>query len=408
MEHSAYVFATDLEDEGVDRVLENLQERGGLTGVTVAAAYHAARDIFPHNPRSTMRFLDPGVSFHPDARLYRDTRIKPRVSATTRERDTLAQASEAASARNMHVQAWVVFLHVDGSDDPVGAAVRNAFDDPFLTDLCPANPDARAYAVALAADVARYRPVSIVAESLHYPLLEHGYHHERYFLHLGPLARFLLGLCFCRHCLSAARTDGVDGEAVRRAVRAQLQRVFDRGDPDRELDVARGRAASLADGELGAYLDVRERVVTSLLRDVAAAARGAGSRLTFCDLSGAVKGYATGLPEGDPAAAIAWKFGVSWTDLADACDEIAVCGYAADPRRLEDDLRAYAASIGDAAELAVVLRPVPPDCETAEGLRLKLEIASRLGLRRADFYHYGLAPLSALDLIRAAVGHGRA
>ena len=108
------------------------------------------------------------------------------------------------------------------------------------------------------------------------------------------------------------------------------------------------------------------------------------------------------MPVGDAAAAIAWRFGVGWAELAEACDEIAVCGYAADPRRLEDDLRAYAASTGGRADLAVVLRPVPPDCDSAENLRRKLEIASRLGARRADFYHYGLAPLSALELIREA------
>jgi hypothetical protein len=50
-----------------------------------------------------MRFLDPGaVFFHPDERLYRDTRIKPRVSATTGGQDTLARASEAAAVRGMH------------------------------------------------------------------------------------------------------------------------------------------------------------------------------------------------------------------------------------------------------------------------------------------------------------------
>ena len=48
---------------------------------------------------------------------------------------------------------------------------------------------------------------------------------------------------------------------------------------------------------------------------------------------------------------------------------------------------------------------MPPDCDSAENLRRKLEIASRLGARRADFYHYGLAPLSALDLIRDAVSY---
>lgn len=332
VEHSAYVFATDLADEGVDRVLANLQERAQLTGMTVAAAYHAGRDIFPHSPRRKMRFLDPGaVFFHPDERLYRDTRLKPRVSAEAGRGDILAQASDAAKARDMLFHAWVVFLHVDGADDLLGLAARNAFDDPFLTDLCPANPEVRAYAVALASDVARYRPATIVAESLHYPLLEHGYHHERYFLHLGPLARFLLGLCFCTHCLAAARADGVDGEAVQAAVRNHLERIFDLGDPDGDEDVSRERAAALAGGELGGYLAMRDRIVASLVRDAGEAARSAGSRLTFCDLSGAVKGYATGMPSGDPAAALAWKFGVDWAELAPACDAVAVCGYAADP-----------------------------------------------------------------------------
>jgi hypothetical protein len=99
-------------------------------------------------------------------------------------RDTLARASAGAAARGMSVNAWIVFLHVDADSDRTGAAPRNAFGDPFPTDLCPGNPDARGYAVALAADVARYRPARVVAESLHYPLLEHGYHHERYLLHL--------------------------------------------------------------------------------------------------------------------------------------------------------------------------------------------------------------------------------
>ena len=37
----------------------------------------------------------------------------------------------------------------------------------------------------------------MLAESLHYHPLEHGAHHERYFVELGTAARLLLGLCFC-------------------------------------------------------------------------------------------------------------------------------------------------------------------------------------------------------------------
>ena len=80
----------------------------------------------------------------------------------------------------------------------------DAFGDRYVTELCPANPDVRIYARALAVEVARVGVETIVAESLHYHPLEHGYAHERYFVPLGPRARYLLGLCFCRHCLVAA------------------------------------------------------------------------------------------------------------------------------------------------------------------------------------------------------------
>ena len=101
------------------------------------------------------------------------------------------------------VHAWTIFLHTDRPDEHQDCVTRNAFGDRYPSDLCPANPDARAYARALVADVARYDVASIIAESLHYHVLEHGYHHERYFIELGAKARYLLGLCFCEHCLDA-------------------------------------------------------------------------------------------------------------------------------------------------------------------------------------------------------------
>ena len=48
MRTSAFCFAGDLADEGLDAVLDDIQDRAGLGGVTMAAAYHASRDVFPH------------------------------------------------------------------------------------------------------------------------------------------------------------------------------------------------------------------------------------------------------------------------------------------------------------------------------------------------------------------------
>ena len=46
-----FAFASDLVDEGMATVLDNVAGRAGVGGVTMAAAYHHGRDIFPHNPR---------------------------------------------------------------------------------------------------------------------------------------------------------------------------------------------------------------------------------------------------------------------------------------------------------------------------------------------------------------------
>lgn len=49
------------------------------------------------------------------------------------------------------------------------------------------------------------------------------------------------------------------------------------------------------------------------------------------------------------------------------------------------------------------MRPAPPDCADAANLAAKLRLARAAGVERVDFYHYGLAPLSALDLVRGAL-----
>jgi hypothetical protein len=387
MNSSIFAFATDLKDEGIERVLDNVQHRGGLSGITVAAAYHEGRDIFPHNPRRKVRFLEEGaIFFRPDPDRWQDVRLRPPVSEAA---DVLPELVRAARGRGLDVHAWTVFLHSGAlARAHPDCAPENAYGDRYLTELCPANPAVRTFARTLAREIARLGVATIVAESLHYPPLEHGGAHERYFVPLGPRARYLLGLCFCPDCLDAARDAGVDGEALRDAVRVELDAVFD-GSPEEPFEL---------DGDLARYAAGREAVVSSLVADVAAAARSEGTAFEFLELSGAVKGYADGRPAGGPAREIAWQLGVDVDAVAAACDGIAAIGYAADPARVRLDLESY----GQTA-VAVVLRPCPPDADSAENLREKVHVAREAGLDRVDFYHYGLMRLDALDWIREAL-----
>jgi hypothetical protein len=305
----------------------------------------------------------------------------------SRVADALPATVAAARNRGIAVRAWTVFLHNGAlAVEHPDCAPENAFGDRYVTDLCPAHPDVRAYTRALATDVARLGVETICAESLHFHPLEHGHAHERYLVELSPRARHLLGLCFCEHCLAAAP----DGEAVRRLARDEIERAFAGGADE---------GGELERDELLGYTAARERTVSSLVADVAAAAREHGAALEFIDLSGAVKGYATGRPTGGPARAIAWQSGVDIAAVASACDGIEAVTYAADVDRVRDDLDAY----GDAA-VSIILRPAPPDCDGPENLRAKVELARGRGLRRVDFYHYGLMRLDALDTIRAALG----
>src|SRR5215210_829834 len=405
MESSMLAFATDLRDEGVDTVLDNVGNRAGVDGLTMAVAYHDTRDIFPHNPVRKVRYVEGGaVFFPPNTARYKGMRLQPRVSELARPGDPLGELCEAAGERGMRVNAWAVFLHNDrlGFAHPECAS-QNAFGDRYLTDLCPSNPDVRKYARTLASDIARYDVSTILSESLHFHGLGHGYHHERYFEELGSVGVYLLGLCFCEHCLEAASQRGLDAGMVHRLVRDELERRFS-GVGSEDLEgLTREDLEPFGGEQMLGYLDTRTETVTSFVGEVATAASSGGAGFAFLDLCGAEKGFATGHPEGDAAPALGWQMGIDHTAGADVCDTVSATGYAADPGRIDLDLDAYEALVPDASRLGLVLRPMPPDCRSADNLAAKVALARERGLGRLDFYHYGFCRLEALDWIHQAI-----
>jgi hypothetical protein len=386
-------------------VLDNVAGRAGVGGITMAAAYHQGRDIFPHNPARRVHFLEGDcVFFQPDLSRYRGLTLKPRVSALAKESNVLADVCRLASARSMRARAWTVFLHNYslGEAHP-DCACHNAFGDAHLTDLCPTNPDVRAYVKALSGDIAAKGVTTVVAESLHFHGLEHGFHHERYFVELGTLGRYLLGLCFCDHCLEAARLRGVDAKRLQAEVRGEIERRFAAEPAPEAPEMVRETVGAFAGGELAAFIDSRCATVESLVAEATKSAAANGAHLAFIDLSGAVKGYATGRPQGEPAPATAWQFGIDVGGVAAASGQVEAIGYAADPDRLRLDLEAYRAVIGPDRRLSVILRPMAPDCDSAENLAQKLAVAGDAGAVETGFYHYGFMRLESLDLIRSAL-----
>ncbi|RGD60466.1 hypothetical protein DR950_24180 [Kitasatospora xanthocidica] len=386
MESSVLAFATDLLDEGADTFFGNLTDRAGVGGVTLASVYHEARDVFPHNPRRVVRYLEPGAAyFRPDPAAWRGRRLAPAPSTAIGDRDPFAEAGEEARRRGLKLHAWTVFCHNDrlGFAHP-DCAPANAFGDRHLTELCPANPEVREYALTLVAELARYGVDAVRAESLHFHGLRHGYHHERYFEELGPTAEALLGVCFCPHCRAAATAAGVPAEEVAEAVRAELRhRLADESAAARPADLS-----ALADGAFAAYVDASAATVTSLAADLSEQARRHGMRLSFMDGGGPGTG---------------WLAGIDLPALAGAADQIETLGYAKTPEAVREKLAAFALHGVHPKSMAVILRPMSSDCDGPENLAAKIATLRELGVPEVEFYHYGLMRLSSLDRIGAAL-----
>ncbi|MER5177751.1 hypothetical protein ABT009_05120 [Streptomyces sp. NPDC002896] len=406
MESSLYAFVEDLRGEGPEKVLDRVLGEYGCDGLTVAAAYHRARDVTPHgSSRVTLR--RDGVHFIPPADLFDGLRLQPPVQDGAEE-EPLRAVRRLTAERGAGLSGWTVFLH----NTTLGLAhpettQENCFGDRAApADLCPAHPDVRAYATALARAVARTGVDAVVAESLHFGLFGHGYHHERDFVGLGPVEDFLLGLCFCVHCRRRTEAADADAGSARAEAARAVQRVLDGATPlpgplsPEALAEQVGR--SVAD-----YATGRRETVSSLVATVASAVADEGSRLVFIDLTGAAKGYADGLPADGPAVDDAWRCGVDPAAVAASAAGYAVLAYARDPARIAQDLTAYRAAVGDGPALRAVLRPGRPDTSTDTHLAEKLQALATTA-DAVDFYHYGLYPLPVLTRIgHALAGRSR-
>ena len=389
MESSIYAHPEDLRAEGTLKVLDRVLGYG-VSGLTIAAAYHQARDVTPHGPSRVILRQD-GVHFTPPGELFDGLRLAPPLQRGAGD-GLLAELRELTADRGARLQGWTVFLH----NTTLGLAYpdvtqENCFGDRAApADLCPSHPDVRAYAIALARSVARQGVDSVVAESLHFGFFGHGYHHERCFVELGPVEDFLLGLCFCPHCRDRAGAGGADAEAARAAAARIVGAVLDGAAPS--------SGELTADPAIAGYVQARIQTVTTLVAEVAEAVAGEGSRLVFLDLNGAIKGYADGLPSGALACADAWRTGVDPVAVGAAVPGYAVLGYARDPVRLRADVAAYRAALPGACQLRVTLRPGHPDTPSAANLAGKVRATEAV-----DFYTYGLFPFPVLDRIRVAL-----
>lgn len=238
----------------------------GLTGVTLAAAYHSVRAVTPFHPEHRIVTRDAAVYYRADPARWRASRLRPARlrPAVARPAGSFERAAAALRSRGLQVTAWAVITHNDrlGAAVP-SAAVRNAFGDGYPWALCPASPAVREYAAALAGEIAALPQAdAIELEACGWYGVEHLSAHDKTAgAAAGAHAQWLLSVCFCAACRGEYAAAGADPAWLAGCVRTA---------------VSPGAAqAPLPGAAVRALLGVRAALATRFQREVIAAARDA-------------------------------------------------------------------------------------------------------------------------------------
>lgn len=368
-----YTYAWDLAETGVREAINEFKSLG-LNTVTMAASYHAGKFLRPHGRNGKVYFPEDGtVYFKPDGKHYGE--IKPVTNSQLKERDVLA---ELCSAKGMAANAWLVLLHntLLGTQHP-SACVANAFGDRYVYSLCPANPAARAYAIALARDVTGTYPVSgISLESPGFAPYVHGFHHEFALNQPNRWLDNLLGLCFCEHCLKGAAARGVNGQSLKARVAKDISDYLS-SDIDFPADMAEAfwLADTRLDGELKAFLDWRCEIVTALVAEIRSEVRK--------DATVAV------IPSVARPTGGAWYEGSDLAALAGAAGVIEACFYEPGAARVKADLFDVKRRLGGKGALRGILRPAWPDIQNRAEFLAAVQALADGGVSGLAFYNWG-------------------
>lgn len=216
-EVSASLYAWDLHDEGIERILDNLQEMAAVNSVYLVALMHYERrpltsPRFPHNPARTMwQAEDSRAYWHPEMKRY--GRIKPRLSEHDwlNQTDWLKVMVEAARKRGLKTGVELSHTAVDlqrAATEFKDCVQRDINGDPRIIyggsfPVCPNSPDARQYVLNLFSDLAANYDVDYLQTCL-LPFMP------------GDSQK---GGCFCDSCVRAARTAGFDLPEARAALK---------------------------------------------------------------------------------------------------------------------------------------------------------------------------------------------
>lgn len=177
--------------------------------------YSPYRLVLPRYLQKGIYSMEEGrYHYLPDEKRYRDLPVKPAPSADWEGKDLTAEMVRLARKAGVSPAAWVTTfangLIAKGHPD---WAVKNLYGSADRLFLCFNHPEVREYSLRVCAELAeRYEIDEIMLDKIPQLCMEVDTLSGR----VDPVLRVLGSICFCRHCVEAAKGHGIDLEARRK------------------------------------------------------------------------------------------------------------------------------------------------------------------------------------------------
>jgi hypothetical protein len=372
-----FAYPWDILDTGISEFVDQCVDLG-INEVHATTCYHSGKFLLPRNSSRRVYFPEPGcVYFPPSPEAFRNSLVPP-VSQLAASR-WFDQLAGEATKKNLRLAAWTVFFHNStlGQKHP-DLTIRNLFGDPYGFALCPSHGQVQDYAIDLCKSLEStgvFRAIDL--ESIGYLGYVHGYHHEVSAVPLGPLEKFILSLCFCNSCESAAEQAGIRVEGLKAELRRILIQRFT-SDHASSTDPQNAEQISTLLAlipEMQALIAIRCATITKLLHRL----RNECPRSEFNIFTSSFVGSPSNI----------WMEGINFLSIRDLVDRFMLLAYSNDPDVVSTDLLFCLSLAEDPAKLDLALNLGLPATPSLAGAASIIQFALEQGIRRFSFFNYG-------------------
>jgi hypothetical protein len=178
--------------------------------------YSPYRLLLPRYPQKGIYSMEEGrYHYLPERERFRDLPVAPTPSGDWNGRDLLGEAVRGAGRAGISPGAWVtIFANGLIAKSHTPWAVHNLYQSADRLFLCFNNPEVREYSFRVCSEVAeRYEVTEIMLDKIPQLCLEiDAFGGTR----IDPVLRTLGSICYCGHCVAAAKTYGLDLSGCRR------------------------------------------------------------------------------------------------------------------------------------------------------------------------------------------------